>query len=334
MARKLRIQFAGAIYHVTFRGNARQAIFADDRDRERLTERVAESAADFGVRVYLYCWMGNHGHLLVETPGGNLSAFMGSVLTGYTVYYNLRHGRSGHLMQGRFGATLVSGDAYLLRLSRYVHLNPVAIETWAGKPFDERKAHLRAYAWSSFRGYAGLAPAAAWLCRGPLLAMTPGHGTPEARYRRYIEEGLRRPDEAFKNEKDEAVLALGPDDFRQSMLKEHERLTVGRARREDVSLRNTRTFEKPAAVLAEVCHALALTVADIRRRRRNGFPRGLMALALIRRCGLTERAAAAELGLSSGSAVSYLIRRVKARARVDPGSAKLVQRLTVSEMIC
>lgn len=138
MARKLRIQFNGAIYHVTFRGNARQPIFADDRDRERLTARVAESAEDFDVRVYLYCWMGNHGHMLVETPRGNLSVFMGSVLTGYTVYFNLRHRRCGHLMQGRFGSMLVSGDAYLLRLSRYVHLNPVSVEAWRGRPLEER----------------------------------------------------------------------------------------------------------------------------------------------------------------------------------------------------
>ena len=155
MARKLRLLFRGAIYRVTFRGNARQAIFADDRDRERLTERVAESAADFGVRVYLYCWMSNHGHLLLETPAANLSAFMGSVLTGYTVYFNRRHGRCGHLMQGRFGATVVAGDSYLLRLSRYIHLNPAATAEWARRPLAERQVHLRRYPWSSFRAYAG-----------------------------------------------------------------------------------------------------------------------------------------------------------------------------------
>ncbi|MDD5705614.1 MAG: transposase, partial [Kiritimatiellae bacterium] len=165
MARRLRIQFAGAIYHVTFRGNAQQDIFGDDRDRERLTGRVAESAVDFGVRVYMYCWMRNHGHMLVETPGGNLSAFMGSVLTGYAVYYNLRHETGGHLMQGRFGATLVSGDSYLLRLSRYIHLSPVAVAEWAGRALQDRRAQLRSYAWSSYRGYAGLAPVPEWLCR-------------------------------------------------------------------------------------------------------------------------------------------------------------------------
>lgn len=77
MARKLRVLFPGAIYHVTFRGNGRASIFDDEADCIRLTERIPENAEDFGVRVFMYCWMTNHGHLLVETPLGNLSAFMG-----------------------------------------------------------------------------------------------------------------------------------------------------------------------------------------------------------------------------------------------------------------
>lgn len=325
MARKLRVQFAGAIYHVTFRGNARQKIFADDRDRERLTARVAESAGDFGVRVYLYCWMGNHGHLLVETPTGNVSAFMGSVLTGYTVYYNLRHGRCGHLMQGRFKSPLVAGDVYLLRLSRYIHLNPVWAQSWAEKPVADRVRHLRGYRWSSYRGYAGLGPAEEWVCREPLLALTPGRGEARRRYRRYVETGLGRPDEAFAREVAEATLALGPEDFRQNVLRQHEALIGCRGKREDVSLRHVRVTESGDAVLAEVCAALGVPVAEVQRRRRDGTNRALAALALVRRCGMTEREAAARLGLASGAAVSYLIRKIKERARICTQTARLVE---------
>ena len=114
MPRHLRISFPGAIYHVTVRGNARQAIFRGDEDRKRLVGRLEESVASYGVRVYLYCLMSNHLHLVLETPGGNLSRFMQSLLTGYTVYYNLRHKNCGHLFQGRYGAKLVAGDEYLL----------------------------------------------------------------------------------------------------------------------------------------------------------------------------------------------------------------------------
>lgn len=91
MPRHLRVLYPGAIYHVTARGNGRHAIFGDDADRGRLLDRLAESAESYGVRVYLYCLMSNHVHLVLETPGANLSRFMQSVLTGYTVYYNLRH---------------------------------------------------------------------------------------------------------------------------------------------------------------------------------------------------------------------------------------------------
>ncbi|HRV31801.1 MAG TPA: transposase, partial [Kiritimatiellia bacterium] len=113
MARKPRALVAGGIYHVTSRGNERQAIFRDDHDRVRFLERLAESASTHQVRVYLYCFMPNHVHLVVETPLANLDRFMGSLLTGYTVYFNHRHGRTGHLMQGRYGAQVVEGNEYL-----------------------------------------------------------------------------------------------------------------------------------------------------------------------------------------------------------------------------
>ncbi|MBM4142124.1 MAG: hypothetical protein FJ225_00805 [Lentisphaerae bacterium] len=325
MARRLRVRFAGAIYHVTFRGNARQGIFADDRDRERLTARVAESAEDFGVRVYLYCWMNNHGHLLVETPAGNVSAFMGSVLTGYTVYYNLRHGRSGHLMQGRFKSPLVAGDDYLLRLSRYIHLNPVQVKPWSQKPLEERVIRLRGYRWSSYRGYAGLGPAEEWVCREPLLVLTPGRGEAQQRYSRYVEGGLRQPDEEFVREVADATLALGPESFRQDVMRQHEDLIKRGRKREDVSLRHIRVSESADYVLTEVCAQLGVDVGEVQRRRRDSTNRAVAALALVRRCGMTEREVATRLGLGSGAAVSYLIRRIKERARTDAATARLVE---------
>src|SRR3954452_14733921 len=123
MARALRIQFEGAIYHVTVRGNERRRIFYDDRDRERFLKVLAQAQELHGMRLYLVCLMPNHFHLLVETPAGNLSAFMGRFLTGYVVYYNRRHNRVGHLTQGRYKAQLVEGNDHLLKLTRYIHLN-------------------------------------------------------------------------------------------------------------------------------------------------------------------------------------------------------------------
>jgi REP element-mobilizing transposase RayT len=123
MARPLRIEYAGAIYHITVRGNGRQKIFRDDRDRRALLKRLSLSVKSHGIRIFLYCLMDNHFHLVLETPRTNLSRFMQSVLTGYTVSYNIRHRQGGHLFQGRYGARLVAGDDYLLKLSRYVGPN-------------------------------------------------------------------------------------------------------------------------------------------------------------------------------------------------------------------
>ena len=151
MARKPRILIPGGLYHVTSRGNERQVVFRDDRDRLRFLERLADSLAVHDVRVFLYCLMPNHLHLLVETPKGNLDRFMGSLLTGYAVYFNLRHQRAGHLMQGRYGAQVVEGNEYLLKLSRYVHLNPVQVTEIRERSLTERIQILREYRWSSFR---------------------------------------------------------------------------------------------------------------------------------------------------------------------------------------
>ncbi len=110
MARPIRIEYEGAVYHVTIRGNERKALFQTDADRERFVQALADSLERYSVRLYLYCLMSNHTHFVLETPCGNLSRFMQRFQTAYTVYYNKRHRRSGHLMQGRFGASIVEED--------------------------------------------------------------------------------------------------------------------------------------------------------------------------------------------------------------------------------
>ena len=129
MARKLRVEYKGAIYHVTCRmlGNARSKLFIDAADRMRFLDSLAERVKQYNIRLYMYVLMNNHFHLVFETPEGNCSKFMHSLSTSYTVYYNLRHNRHGHLFDGRYKSKLVDGDEYLLSLSRYVHLNPVKV---------------------------------------------------------------------------------------------------------------------------------------------------------------------------------------------------------------
>ncbi|HDO21625.1 MAG TPA: transposase, partial [Nitrospirae bacterium] len=125
MARPLRIEYPGAFYHITSRGNERKDIFKSARDREKFLSYLESSTQRYGAVIHVYCLMTNHYHLLLETPLGNLSQIMRHINGAYTTYFNTRRQRSGHLFQGRYKAIVVDADEYAEELSRYIHLNPV-----------------------------------------------------------------------------------------------------------------------------------------------------------------------------------------------------------------
>ncbi len=125
MVRPLRIEFPGAVYHVTARGDRREPIFDDDGDRELLLAIVGQTLERFDAQMLAYCLMGNHYHFVLHTRRANLSALMRQLNGVYSQAYNRRHGKVGHLLQGRFKAILVDRDSYLLEVCRYVELNPV-----------------------------------------------------------------------------------------------------------------------------------------------------------------------------------------------------------------
>ncbi len=134
MARPLRIEYAGAYYHVMNRGNRRQTVFAEPRDYELFLERLGQFGTQFDVRVLCYCCLPNHFHLYLRTGQANLSRFMQSLLTSFTISLNRRHRSSGHVFQGRFMAHLVDNEEYGAQVSHYIHLNPVRINTLRQSP--------------------------------------------------------------------------------------------------------------------------------------------------------------------------------------------------------
>ncbi len=154
MARPLRIELAGGFYHVTSRGDRREAIYLDDHDRGEWLGVFGEVCDRFHWRCHAYCEMTNHYHVVVETPDANLSKGMRQLNGVYTQRFNRRRGLAGHLFQGRFKAILVERDAYLLELARYVVLNPVR----AGMVRD-----VSAWEWSSYQAMVGLASSPPWL---------------------------------------------------------------------------------------------------------------------------------------------------------------------------
>jgi REP element-mobilizing transposase RayT len=161
MARKPRIHFPGAFYHVILRGNGKQDIFFEDEDRYRFYLLLQEGVERFRHRIHAFCLMSNHVHLVVQVEDIPLSRIMQNLSFRYTRWVNWRHGRSGHLFQGRYKAVLVDGDSYLLELVRYVHLNPVRARVVTS---------AEEYPWTGHKAYCGeeIIP---WLCTDMTLKM-------------------------------------------------------------------------------------------------------------------------------------------------------------------
>ena len=182
MARPLRIEFSGAVYHITARGNARQAIFLDDEDRDSFLRVLGKVVSRFDLLLHAYCLMDNHYDLLVETPKANLSKALRQLNGVYTQAFNRRHGKVGPVLQGRFKSILVDKDRYLLQLARYVALNPVRAKL-VKKP--------DAYRWSSFRATVGLDPAPVFLTVDWVLSQfAKQRAAGQRRYWRFVLEGV------------------------------------------------------------------------------------------------------------------------------------------------
>jgi putative transposase len=318
MARKLRVQYKGAIYHVTIRGVERRAIFDDEDDRERFLERLEDAVKEYGVRLYLFCLMTSHAHFLIETPRGNLSAFMHKLQTAYTVYFNLRHKRVGHLMQGRFGAKPVEGNEYLLALSRYIHLNPVYVGPMREQPLARRLAELRGYHWSSYRAYAGLVKPNDFIEEGAILAMMEVPVRKRRRaYRRFVEAGIAETDDEFLKVLQESAWGIGGDEFQERIHELHAGMASQVKRPEDVSFRRIVQKVSPAVVLGVVADTFGMKPGDLRMRHYDCAARAVAALMLIRHAGMNQRDICGLLGMGTGSAVCRQLQRLRIRRTRD-----------------
>jgi len=184
MARQWRIEYPGAFYHILSRGNERQEIFRSDDDREMFLDLIGDFSDRFQIDMIAYVLMGNHYHLLLKTPNSNLSKSMQWLGTTYTRKFNNRHSRSGHLFQGRYKSILVENDYYLLRLSCYIHRNPLR----AGIV-----NRLADYPWSSYLSYGYARKTPEWLKTGLILnSMSQGSDS----HRQYRSKVQQYSDEA------------------------------------------------------------------------------------------------------------------------------------------
>jgi putative transposase len=223
MSRPLRLQYEGAVYHLTSRGNARQKVFLDDTDRKKFLDVLSEVVSRYQWLCHAYCLMDNHYHLLVETPKGNLSLGMRQLNGIYTQAFNRSHRRVGHLFQGRYKAILVQKESHLLELCRYVVLNPLRVKV---------RDRVDQWKWSSFKATAGLDRVPEYLTVDWILSQFGNkRGKAQARYAAFVREGL----ESRPWDKVQGQIYLGDEEFLERHTKGMEELKeVPRAQRQRI----------------------------------------------------------------------------------------------------
>jgi putative transposase len=300
MARPIRVEFAGAVYHVMARGNERQAIFRDDTDRRLLRDALAEMVERFGVRLHAYCWMPNHYHLVLGTPRANLSRAMGWLQTTYSARFNARHRRSGHLFQGRFKAHLVDADEYARWLVEYVHLNPVRPRK-RGEPIPpERAEELARFEWSSHRDYAGTRKKSPpWLCLDWLAYWGRSRRVAQAEYRKAIRRA-----------------------FGQTLSNPWQQLRRGLVLGSEQLYQRARELMEQKAGLEEARWTEAEETAQVRERVRElikaDADERLKIWARVRVGGERGVDLAREYGYRAGAGVRQVVRRLESSANHDP----------------
>ena len=264
MPRQLRIQYEGAFYHITSRGVERRKIFIEDQDYEKFYSYLEKTAEIYHLIIHAFCLMPNHYHIECETPRANLSEAMQWLNTSYTVYFNRRHKRSGHLFQGRYKALLVEKESYLSELNRYIHLNPLRAKL---------VKKIEDYRWSSYLVYLGKNKKVQWVETEDTLKH---FGNTERRsrrnYQKFIEEGTtNKLDNPTKNTiagtilGDESFVNWIRDKFLNDKALDSERPAIKK-------LRKTLKVQK---IIQEISNAFNVNSKDILKQRCPGFCRNL-----------------------------------------------------------
>lgn len=307
MARKLRVEYPGAIYHVMNRGDRREPIFVDDKDRQLFMETLGQACQKTAWQVHALCLMPNHFHLVVETPGANLVAGMKWFLGAYTGRFNRRHKLFGHLFSGRYKSLIVdgSGTGYLKTVCDYVHLNPVRAKLIAA---DEKLSRFR---WSSYPAY--LLPARKrppWLRVDRLLGE---HGLPiDTKATR--REFTRRMEATRGAETDEEWKAvrrgwcLGGREFREDLLKAM-RGSVGMHHGGEERREGEESWAEQ--LVGEELRRLRWTAADLARRRKGDLKKVRLARRLRQETTMTLTWIARRLNMGTAGSLANLLRNAR-----------------------
>ena len=320
MARPLRIQYPGAMYYVTCRGNERKEIFRCDQDRKEFLDLLAQSVNIYNIKIYSYVLMNNHFHLLVETPLGNLGEFMRHFNIIYTSYFNRKHRRSGHLYQGRYKSILVDKNEYLSVLSRYIHLNPVRTKRMTGGTKEERVSYLLNYQWSSLPGYLKEKKREGFIDYGTVLSEY-GGDNPKGResYKKRILNDIT----SGLDVKDKIIgqSVLGSDEF-ISWIK--ERFVKGRKDRESSSMRALQRHRVKDDILKAIEKETGKSLDEIKRER--GVLKHV-AMDLLYRLGGLKGVEIGEMFEVDYSTVSVGRKRLRDRMQKDRALREMINQI-------
>ena len=314
MARQLRLEFPGAIYHITSRGNARQEIFLDDEDRRSFLYLIGKEMQQQRWRCYSFCLMNNHYHLVIETPEGNLISGMRRLNGVYTQMFNRRHGRVGHLFQGRYKSIIVDREGYLLELCRYVVLNPVRAGIVEGP---------EQWRWSSYNCTVGLREGLSWLdTKWILEQFSYDEKSARDQYRRFVLDGIGgpRPWEGLKGQ-----IWLGSTEFLEKM----DRL-INKKSIKNVPITQTLPARPTKfEVIESVARVYDVSIDDVIDRRDAGAYKA--AVYLLRRVvNLGLKNVAEEFGIST-TRVSKIQGEIEGIDKIDPKLIRLLRKYKVKK---
>jgi len=312
MARPLRIEYEGAFYHVTARGNERRNIYYSKSDYERFKQYLIEAKKKYNCIIHCYVLMGNHYHLLIETPDANLNKIMHYVNGSYTTYINIRRNRSGHLFQGRYKAILVDKDSYIMELSRYIHLNPVRAKI-TEKPED--------YPYSSYNSYI-LGGKENIISEDFILSMlSKEKGEARKKYKAFTENAIGLEIEAPKAY---GGMILGGHEFIRETLK---RLKKNYLQNEEISSRKALKSSKGIGdILDSVSEYFRVSKEDALKDRRDAIRK--VAIYLMKEYSGAKNKQIGELmGNISYSAVAKTYQRFKKKIEKDTGLRKRINKI-------
>jgi len=296
MARKPRIEFPHAFYHVIARGNRKQKVFWNDEDYNDYLSKLESYRGKFGFIMHAYCLMPNHVHLLIETGDIPISRIMHGLQSSYTQAFNKRHEKVGHLFQGRYKAIICDRDSYLLELIRYIHLNPTRAGL-ASRPEE--------YNYSSHKEYLGLVKTFC-IDENSILLFGKGRANAVKIYSNFLRDGMKNGHRSeFYKLKDQRI--LGDDEFAEELLKKSDGWT---GEHWNISMQE---------IIEATCKAFEtdpLFLAVISRRRKEALVRGIVGFLAKKLCGATLGKIGAIFNRDEPT-MSYQLRSVENKMQTD-----------------